>query len=73
MAIPAEALLFVYFGLLFCLGLIVRWAYRHRRDAPTPKRENLEREIRFPYTPPPQGRKRAFDWSANRYRQDSAG
>jgi hypothetical protein len=53
----------LYIALMFSLTLIVRRAYVRRQDWPGPKREDLEREIKFPYSPPPERRKRAFDWT----------
>jgi hypothetical protein len=54
----------LYMALMFSLALLVRRAYVRRRDWPGPKREDLERGIRFPYSPPPERRTRAFDWSS---------
>ena len=56
-------LVLLYIALLCYLTLIVRRAYVRRRDWRGPKREDLER-IRFPYSPPPDRRQRAFDWSS---------
>ena len=52
-----------YMGLMLALTLIVRFEYIriHRRDWRGPKRKDLERGIRFPYSPPPERRQRAFD------------
>ena len=56
-------LVMLYMALMFALMLIVRWENVRRRDWRGPKREDLER-IRFPYSPPPDRRQRAFDWSS---------
>jgi hypothetical protein len=66
MPIPTPLLLFIYYALIFTLALIVRWAYLHRRDLPSPKHKDVEREFRIPYSPPPERRKRAFDWTRQR-------
>ena len=62
---PRPTLVFVllYMALLFALTLIVRREYVRRRDWPGPKLEDLERGIRFPYSPPPERRQRAIDWT----------
>jgi len=57
-------LVLLYIALMYSLTLIVRRAYVRRRDWPGPKREDLERRIKFPYSPPPERRQRAFDWSS---------
>jgi hypothetical protein len=62
MTMPTLVVVLLYVALLFALTLIVRRAYVRRRDWPGPKREDLER-VRFPYSPPPERRNRAFDWS----------
>jgi hypothetical protein len=64
--IPGPVLLLIYYALMFCLALIVRWAYVRRRDGPSPKPKDLEREMRFSYSPPPDRRKRSFDCSTHR-------
>ena len=55
-------LLFIYALLMLALALIVRGAFRRYRDnGPNLRVEDLEREVRFPYTPPPERRKRSFE------------
>ena len=67
MPIPTPMVLLLYYALIFSLALIVRWAHFHYRDdGPRLKQKDLEREFRIPYTPPPDRRKRSFDWSAER-------
>jgi hypothetical protein len=66
MPIPRPVLLLIYYALMFCLALIVRWAYVRRRRGPSPMRKDLERESRIPYTPPPERGQRSFDWSRDR-------
>jgi len=63
MPLATPLLVFIYFALMLSLGLIVRRAYIRRRNGPGPKQEDLEREIRFPYSPPAARRTRAFDSS----------
>jgi len=63
MSMLTLVLVLLYIALLYFLTLIVRRAYVRRRDWRGPKREDLER-IRFPYSPPPDRRQRAFDWSS---------
>jgi hypothetical protein len=59
---PTPVLVSIYLLLMFALALIVRRAYvRYREDGPSPKPEDLERQIKVPYSPPPERRKRAFD------------
>ena len=60
MPLPTLMVVSLYMALLFALILIVRRAYVRRRDWPGPKREDLE-QVRFPYSPPPERRNRAFD------------
>jgi len=56
-------LVLIYMALMFALTLIVRRSYVRRRDWAGPKFEDLERGIRFPYSPPPERRTtRAFEW-----------
>ena len=50
-------------ALMFALTVIVRRGYVRRREWPGPRREDLERGMRFPYSPPPERRQRAFDWT----------
>ena len=57
-------LVLIYMALMISLILMVRRSYVRRRDWAGPKWEDLERGIRFPYTPPPERRTRAFDWSS---------
>ena len=57
-------LVLLYMALMFALMLIVRWENVRRRDWRGPKREDLERGIRFPYSPPPERRQRTFDWTS---------
>ena len=63
MSMLTLVLVLLYIALLYFLTLIVRRAYVRRRDWRGPKRKDLER-IRFPYSPPPERRQRAFDWSS---------
>jgi len=56
------AVVFLYMALMLSLAIIVRRAYVRRRDWPGPKREHLERGIS--YSPPPERRTRAFDWTS---------
>jgi hypothetical protein len=56
-------LVLLYMALMFALTVIVRREYVRRRDWRGPKREDLERGIKFPYSPPPEHRQRAFDWT----------
>ena len=63
MPILTLVVVLLYIALMFSLTLIVRRAYVRRRDWPGPKREDLERRIKFPYSPPPERRQRAFDWT----------
>jgi len=63
MSLPTPVMLFIYYALMFSLALIVRWAYVRCRDGPSPKRKDLEREFRIPYSPPPERGQRSFDWS----------
>jgi hypothetical protein len=60
MPTPMLVVVLLYMALLFALTLIVRQAYVRRRDWAGPKREDLKR-VRFPYSPPPERRNRAFD------------
>ena len=60
---PTLMLVLLYMGLMCYLTLLVRREYVRRRDWPGPKREDLERGIRFPYSPPPERRNRAIDWT----------
>ena len=64
MQIPTIVVMLLYVALMFSLTVIVRREYVRRRDWPGPKREDLERGIRFPYSPPPERRTRAFDWAS---------
>jgi hypothetical protein len=64
MPMPTLVLVLLYMALMFFLTLIVRREYVRRRDWPGPKWEELERGIRFPYSPPPERRQRAFDWNS---------
>jgi len=57
-------LVLIYKTLMISLTLMVRRSYVRRRDWAGPKCEDLERGIRFPYTPPPERRTRAFDWTS---------
>jgi hypothetical protein len=57
-------LVLLYMAMMFALTVIVRREYVHRRDWRGPKREDLEQRIRFPYSPPPEHRQRAFDWAS---------
>ena len=63
MSMLTLVLVLLYIALLYFLTLIVRRAYVRRRDWRGPKREDLERGIRFPYSPPPERRQRAIDWT----------
>jgi hypothetical protein len=64
MPMPTLVLVLLYTALLFSLALVVRREYGRRRDWPGPKWEDLERGIRSPYSPPPERRQRAFDWTS---------
>jgi len=66
MQIPTPVLLVLYYTLMFSLALLVRWAYVRCRDGPSLKQKDLEREFRIPYSPPPDRRKRAYDWTTQR-------
>jgi hypothetical protein len=57
-------LVLIYMALMISLTLMVRRSYVRRRDWAGPKCEDLERGIRPPYSPPPERRTRAFDWSS---------
>jgi len=57
-------LVLVYIVLIFALTLIVRRAYVRRRDWAGPKCEDRQPGIRLPYSPPPERRTRAFDWTS---------
>ena len=63
MLMPTLVLVLLYMALMFSLTLVVRREYVQRRDWRGPKREDLERGINFAYSPPPERRTRAFDWS----------
>ena len=63
MPLPTLVLVLLYIALMFALTLIVRREYVRPRDWPGPKLEDLERGIRFPYSPPAERRPRAFDWT----------
>jgi hypothetical protein len=64
MPITTLVLVLLYMALMFALTLIVRREYFRRRDWPGPRLEDLERGIRFPYSPPPERRRRTFDWTS---------
>jgi len=64
MPIPTPVLMLLYMALMFSLTLIVRREYVRRRDWPGPKREDLERGIKLPYSPGPERRQRAFEWTS---------
>lgn len=64
MLMPKPILVLIYFALVFSLALIVRRSYRRSRNGPGPKEADLERQTRFPYSPPPERHKRAFDRTA---------
>lgn len=64
MPITTLVLVEFYLALMFALTLIVRRAYIRRRDWPGPKWEDVQQGIRFPYSPPPERRQRAFDWTS---------
>jgi hypothetical protein len=64
MQMPTLVLVLLYMALMFFLTLIVRREYVRRRGWSGPKWEDLERGIRFPYSPPPERRQRAFDWTS---------
>ena len=63
MPIPGPVMLLIYYALMFCLALIVRWACVRWRDGPSLKRKDLEREFRIPYSPPAERGQRSYDWS----------
>ena len=63
MPLPTLVLVLLSMALMFALTLVVRREYVHRRDWPGPKLEDLERGIRFPYSPPPERGQRAFGWA----------
>jgi len=57
-------LVLIYMALMISLTLMVRRSYVRRRDWAAPTCEDVERGIRPPYSPPPERRTRAFDWSS---------
>jgi hypothetical protein len=64
MPMPTLVLVLLYMALMFSLTLIVRREFVRRRDWPVPKWEDLERGITFRYSPPPERRQRAFEWTS---------
>jgi hypothetical protein len=61
MLLAKPVLVSIYVALMFALVLIVRRAYVRCREGPLPSPEDLEHQTRFPYAPPPERRKRAFE------------
>ena len=57
-------LVLIYMALMISLILMVRRSYVRRRDWAGPTCEDPEPGIRPPYSPPPERRTRAFDWSS---------
>jgi hypothetical protein len=66
MPLPTPMLLGIYVALVLALLLIVRRSYIRsfgQRDVPTPDQFD---KTAFPYSAPPDSRKRAYDWSTRR-------
>jgi hypothetical protein len=61
MLLPNYVMVSIYIALMLSLGLIVRRAYYKSRTGPQPNPEDLDQRVRFPYTAPPERRKRAFE------------
>ena len=61
MLLPNYMLVSIYIALMLSLGLIVRRAFNQQRNGPQPNPEDLDQQVRFPYTPPPDRSKRAFE------------
>ena len=57
-------LVLIYMALMISLILMVRRSYVRRRDWAGPTCEDPEPGIRPPYSPPPERRTRAFDWTS---------
>ena len=57
-------LVLIYMALMISLTLMVRRSYVRRRDWAGPTCEDPEPGIRPPYSPPPERRTRAFDWTS---------
>ena len=57
-------LVLIYMTLMISLILMVRRSYVRRRDWAGPTCEDPEPGIRPPYSPPPERRTRAFDWTS---------
>ena len=61
MLLPNYMLVSIYIALMLSLVLVVRRAFIQRLNGPHPNPEGLDQRVRFPYTPPPDRSKRAFE------------